>query len=115
MTVTVAVCTTGGLTPSDTVRVATTVASSLQVRAGVNVAVPVAVQPPPGSVETAKVHPIESGSPSGSVAEPVRFTGEPSVPAYVPPALTVGAPFTTTVVVALLALPSLSLTVTVTV
>ncbi len=76
---------------------------------------PVAVQPPPGSVETANVHPIESGSPSGSVAVPASVTGVPSVPAYEPPALTVGAPFTITVVVAALVPPSLSLTVTVTV
>src|SRR5262245_6968585 len=114
-TVIVAVRTTVALIASSTRSVAVTVPLSVQVIDGSSVVVPVALHVVPGAAETENVHETPSGSSSGSDADPDSVIGLPSVPLYGPPALTVGGALTTTIRVAKLLPPSLSLTVTLTV
>ena len=79
---------------------------------GVSVDAPVGVQVVPASSAVGvKVQVVVSGSFSGSLAVPVRFVVEPSVPLYGPPAFAVGAPFTPTVAVRVAMPPSSSMSV----
>src|SRR4029079_16255990 len=105
-----------GFTPSFACRVTATVASSLHVRVGVRVEVPVKVQTVPGpAVTMVRVHEIVRVSLSGSVALPASFVALPSLPLYGPPAFTVGAPLLATEPVLDPLPPLSSVTVTVTV
>src|SRR4051812_3290068 len=97
-TVTVVCDVTGGFTPSLADSVAPSTALSLHVTVGVSVAVAVVLHVVPGSCNVGViVHPIVSGSFSGSLAVPVRCAAVPSGVAYGPPAFVVGGPFTRTI------------------